>query len=488
MYKELENQLEFLEDKARNEFEDAQQKAREAKVKFNGLNRYQALVKNIVNANLVASAKSKRALAMLDDRDVKIEDRDENISELDQENQQKDAVIEQNEKQIDNIKTDLARREKAFKNLKHASAKERRAAEQALNEAREQSANQIASLQRENQEKMDKLKRESSAKIGQLEQEGKQATQKISQMESDLARKSREAEKLMAAMQAEKAGYEKAVGDMKARHADAVAKERARLEGAIRSAQMTAAQKAAAEKAMRDRLAAAEAEMNAKINGLAGDLEGAKRKLASAEKVYGDSINALQKSNQNLQKDLNASVNKLNAQRRLAQQIKQNLRAAGIDAEVDPKTGDVTISFGDEYFDTGSATLKPGMREIVKRTMPTYAKSLFENAEIARKLESVEIVGFASPTFQGRIVDPQSLEAGDRAAVNYNMDLSYRRAKSIFDFVTDRSKLTFEKQRDLLPLVKVSGRSYLTAGRGVASAGLDLKKHQIVVIRFTLRD
>ncbi|MBK7889900.1 MAG: hypothetical protein IPJ84_03355 [Bdellovibrionales bacterium] len=500
MYKELENQLTLLEDEAKSEYQDAAKRAREAKVKFNGLNRYQALVKNIVNANLVSSAKSKRQLAMLDDRDVKIEDREETIEDLDQESKQKDQVIEQNENKIAAINKDLDRKRKALKNLKNVSAKERRAAEESMRKAQQEADGKIAALEQENAEKLEaerkqhaakfgKLKSESTAKISELEQETKEAGQRISKMESDLANKSLQAERLMAAMQKEKAAYENQLASAKAKHAEAVAAEKAKLEGQIRAAQMTAAEKAAAEKAMRERLATAEAEMNAKLSGLSGDLEGAKRKLASAERVYGDSINALQKSNQTLQRDLNASVTKLNAQRRLAQQIKANLRAAGVDAAVDPKTGDVTISFGDEYFDTGSATLKPGMKEIVKRTMPIYAKSLFENAEIARKLESVEIVGFASPTFQGRVVDPQSLATTDRAAVNYNMDLSYRRARSIFDHVTDQRKMTFERQRDLLPLIKVSGRSYLAAERGPAATGQDnLKKHQIVVIRFTLRE
>ena len=230
---------------------------------------------------------------------------------------------------------------------------------------------------------------------------------------------------------------------------------------------------------------------------MSGNLEGTKQKLASVERQYGDSIGALQKTNQTLQRDLNASVNKLVAQRRLAAQLKSNLRAVGIDADVDPKTGDLTISFGDEYFDTGSATLKPGMVQVVRKMMPVYAKSLFENAEIARKLDTVEIVGFASPTFQGRVVDPQSMAAGDRAAVNYNMDLSYKRAKSIFDFAFDQKKIAFEKQKNLLPLVKVSGRSYLTADRAPASKGgndsdycanNNCQKHQIVVIRFTLKE
>lgn len=566
MYRDLENQLSMLEEQAEVEYEDAAQKARAARLKFNGLNKYQALIKNIVNANLVSSAKSKRQLTMLDDRDVRIEEKDVKIDELDEETKKQEKAIESNKRRIASIRTSLAERERSLKNLKNMTAQERKAAEQELRSARAEASSKISALESQNRDaseqltktqaeldrksrlasrlstdlkkskedfesqmqsaraeheakvaedrekyerqisaakmtaaqkaeaarqlkqKMEESEREMNSKIAELQGERDRTSQKLGKAESDLAAKTRETERLMVDLQRSSSENERKIADIKRAHEEAVAKERGRLEGQLRAAKMSAAEKAAAEAQMRERLAQAEKDMRDKVSSLSTEVEGAKRRLASAEQQYSDSVTNLQRTNQNLQRDLNASVTKLNAQRRLAQQIKANLRAAGIDAEVDPKTGEVTISFGDEYFDTGSAILKPGMIAIVRKTLPAYAKSLFENPEIAKKLESVEVVGFASPTFQGRVVDPQSLETRDRAAVNYNMDLSYRRAKSIFDYVTNRSKLTFEKQRDLLPLVKVSGRSYLSADRGIASGGSDLKKHQIVVIRFTLKE
>jgi outer membrane protein OmpA-like peptidoglycan-associated protein len=359
-------------------------------------------------------------------------------------------------------------------------------------------ASQKAAAAKDLESKLAASEREMNRKIASLESEQAATAKRLGQAESDLATKTREAERLMGDLQKTTGDYERRLSEARGEHEAAVARERSKLEGQLKAAKMSAAEKAKAEREMRGRLAQLEKEMNDKIAGLQGNLDGAKRRLAAAERQYGDSIGALQRTNQSLQRDLNASVNKLNAQRRLAQQIRSNLRAVGIDADVDPRTGDVTISFGDEYFDTGSATLKPGMVEVVRKTMPVYARSLFENTEIARKLDSVEIVGFASPTFQGRVIDPQSMASRDRAAVNFNMDLSYRRARSIFDYVFDPKKIVFDKQRDLLPLVKVSGRSYLSAERipagkaNIAEADycvkFNCKKHQIVVIRFTLRE
>jgi outer membrane protein OmpA-like peptidoglycan-associated protein len=375
-------------------------------------------------------------------------------------------------------------------------AKDRENYQKQIGAARATAA-QKAQAAKELKEKMAASEQEMNQKIAQLEGEQKAVSGKLGQAEAQLAAKSRETERLMGDLQKTKGEYEAKLAGIKGEHDAAVARERGKYEGQLKAANMTAAAKAAAAAGLQQRLAAAEQEMNEKVASLSGNLEGTKRKLASVERQYGDSIGALQKTNQTLQRDLNASVTKLGAQRRLAAQLKSNLRAVGIDADVDPKTGDLTISFGDEYFDTGSAVLKPGMVAAVRKMMPVYAKSLFENEEISRKLDTVEIVGFASPTFQGRVVDPQSMAAGDRAAVNYNMDLSYKRAKSIFDFAFDQKKIAFDKQKNLLPLVKVSGRSYLTADRAPAAKGgadsdycahKNCQKHQIVVIRFTLKE
>jgi outer membrane protein OmpA-like peptidoglycan-associated protein len=224
-------------------------------------------------------------------------------------------------------------------------------------------------------------------------------------------------------------------------------------------------------------------------------LDNAGKQLARA---HGD-MNSLQKNNQGLSADLASAQAKLNAQKELASQISKNFAAAGIDASVDGKTGDVVINFQGEYFDTGRADLKNGMKSILEKTFPIYAKSLMENPKIAKRIGSVEIVGFASPTFKGKSVDPSSLSAESREAVNYNMDLSYQRAKSIFEHVFDTNKMQFEDQRKLLPLVKVSGRSYLATdklpGRNTANTDgsdycsmFDCKKSQRVIIKFNLKE
>ena len=122
----------------------------------------------------------------------------------------------------------------------------------------------------------------------------------------------------------------------------------------------------------------------------------------------------MKKEKSKLSKDLKHAQEIANAKKKLIATIKKNLKKAGINAQVDAKTGDVIIEFGNEYFDTGKAALKPGMRNILEQFMPVYSKSLLDDKTTADKIESVEIIGFASPTYKGKYVDPISLQAQDR--------------------------------------------------------------------------
>jgi len=159
----------------------------------------------------------------------------------------------------------------------------------------------------------------------------------------------------------------------------------------------------------------------------------------------------------------------------------------------------VVLSFGKEYFETGRSDLKNGMKDTLNKFMPTYARSLFQDKKTAEKITGVEIIGFASPTYQGKYIDPASLSPGDKKAVEYNLDLSYYRAKSIFSYTFDKSKMSFPYQKKMLPKVKVTGRSFLAEslkGRDIASgisqkefcAQFNCKEAQKVIIKFNMNE
>ena len=175
---------------------------------------------------------------------------------------------------------------------------------------------------------------------------------------------------------------------------------------------------------------------------LQGELGGAKADLAQAAENLGKAEADLAATTDELQKALELAKDRQD----VAQRIKEDFERAGIKAEVDSGTGDVIIDFGKDYFDTDSHQLKPGMEQKIRKAMPVYANSLFSSETRIAEISAVEIIGFASPTYGGKPVNPQSLSAQNRRAVNYNLDLSYERARSIFHYAFDTNTLKFKYQ------------------------------------------
>jgi outer membrane protein OmpA-like peptidoglycan-associated protein len=180
------------------------------------------------------------------------------------------------------------------------------------------------------------------------------------------------------------------------------------------------------------------------------------------------------------------------ARQKLARKIQKSFKKAGVKLDVNKATGDVVLTFGKEYFSTGRHNLKKNMKKILKKFIPIYAKSLFKDKGIRKKISSVEIIGFASPTYNGKYIDPTSLDPKDRAAINYNLDLSYKRAKSIFNYMFHNDSLKYSYQKTLLSKVKVTGKSYFSEkARNVASdkscATKNCKESQRVIIKFNLK-
>lgn len=291
----------------------------------------------------------------------------------------------------------------------------------------------------------------------------------------------------------QKARFEKGMGDLRAEYEGNLAKERAAFEAGLAKERLSGAEREARQKAYAEKLAREKDEYNSKMQRLAGQL--AQTKQAIAEQ---DSANRrLSSANTGMERELAALREREEQRRTLAKKIEENFKRDGIDAQINAKTGEVTINFGEEYFETGKASMKDGMKKILEKAMPAYAKGILEDRKLAEKVASVEIVGFASPTFKGNYVNPKDLSDNARKAVDYNMDLSYQRAKSIFDYVFDPKKLKYSYQKQLLPLAKVTGQGYLRAEGAKETKQLsgeeycakyDCARAQKVVIKFHFKE
>lgn len=479
-YEELMSRLELLQEEQKQESESLRAAANENEKKAQALNKYQQMIRNIVNANMIGKARVKNRDTLLDTKDEVITEKSEQIGSLEQNLNQKKREVASRDQKIENLESNLDKRMKELR----ANFRQQKMTKQAFER-------QQAQLRKEAQERIEDLRRQNEKAQVEMEKVGRNLSEAQRKLQTTQEQVQEKAQALAAASQRQgqlqqelvqvQQGAAEQAAKMRADFAAQAARDRAAFEAQLGRERLTGAQKAARESQFR-----AEAERKARdLEGKISGLEGEKQQLAGRARA--------------LEGDLSRAMENLNAKKKLAQGIKDAFQRRGIKADVDPNSGDVLLSFGDQYFDTGKANLKPGMKKVLEKAVPVYAANLFDDPKIAKKIQSVEIIGFASPTFQGRFIDPKSLKPEDRAAIDYNLDLSYNRAKAIFNHVFDKDKMQFQHQRELLPIVKVTGRSFLAGDqqRGTASQTgsaeeycrvNDCSKQQRVIIKFNLKD
>ena len=474
-YDMLMKKLELLQDEQKEEKIKLRLQANENEKKEKAINQYQAIVRNIINANVLAKARIKNRDVLITKRDDTITEKNEEITGLEVDLQSKQKELQQGQAKIANLEENL---EDKLKELER-SYKSRKMSEKKFKEKqallRQETEDKIAALEERNEateQEVYKIGQQLKATNSQLTQTSNQ----LNQANNQLARVSTEKSELESELAASNQKFAAESGRIRGEYEAQKARDKASFDAALARERLSGNEKAAREAAFTAEANRKAKELNDKLGQLQGQYRAKEGELAG---VRGE----LAKAQENL-----------NARKKLAESIKGKFAKSGVRAEVDGKSGDVLLQFDGEYFDTGAARLKPGMKKVLERAMPSYAQSLFEDPKIADKIENVEIVGFASPTFKGKVIDPTKLSPAERDAVNFNLDLSYARARSIFDHVY--TKMNFGHKQRLLPLVKVTGRSFLSerdrtvAGEGFADAckKLDCAKKQTVIIKFKLKD
>lgn len=562
-YNQLMGQLDLLQEEANNEKQILEKKAKEHAIKEKALNKYQEMVKNIINANMISQSRIK-------EREVIIAEKDKDIKDKKTEIRRNKMLLYQRQQEIRELNTTLDEKKAVIdeNNFK-------------IEQAKEQLNKQIAALDKARQEQqlseksyqmqMEAIKQQSEEKITELAQKKSQVERQVQALNNDLenaSTKLSKAQKQIQSVEAEKAHLQKKIGETEAQYQTRLEnlkgnyeqklaateqegseklahlkgnyekqlgeqeaqfqKEKGELEGLYKK--RMGESEAGYQKRLGDlkgmyekRLGETEAGYKKRLGDLEGlyekqlgeteagykkrigDLEGQyKKQLGETEGQYKKRIGEVEKklgvanaSVENLSADLVRAKELEDVRKKIAQKIKDKFKNSGIALNMNEQTGEVSISFGDEYFDTSKADLKPGMKTVLRKFIPLYSKALFEDAKIAEKITSVDIVGFASPTYKGRYVDPQTLEKADRKAVEVNLDLSYGRAKSIFKYIFDLDEMQYENQKKLQSLVNVTGKSFLAEKvdkRTTASAlkvkdfckAYDCKKAQKVIIKFNV--
>lgn len=432
LYQNLLGKLDLLQEEAKSEKDKLREKALQNEQKEVALNQYQQLVRNMVNANVLAKSKIKQKedVIVLKNQEIKVSK--EEIGQLQNTVQDKETQIAQNEKAIAQAQIELETKQNQLKRAFQHQKITKKSYEQ----------------------QMAHIAKQKSEEISSLEQANKQALQQLNQKTGELTSLSGELEKTKSVL----------------------------------------GEKDQQNKALVGQLEKSRGEYQARLDGLKGQYAAEKSKDAGKAQALAGQINDLQGKMKVTEGQLNKALAEANARKNIASEIKAGFAKAGIKAEVDGDTGDVMLDFGDQYFDSGQANLKDGMVSVLKKAFPIYAASLYENPKVKLKPSAVEIVGYASPTYNGKLIDPTTLDPADRKAVDFNLDLSYSRAKSIFQFLFDKSKMSYPHQEEMLPLVKVTGRSFLADSknlRGISSQNrlefcerYDCKKAQRVIIKF----
>ncbi|RAU19357.1 chemotaxis protein MotB [Nitrincola tibetensis] len=127
----------------------------------------------------------------------------------------------------------------------------------------------------------------------------------------------------------------------------------------------------------------------------------------------------------------------------IIQSLQKTLAEKGINAEVDPQTGDISI-LDSVLFDSNSAELKPEGREFLSLFIPVYSNAIFSSDQVADQIQHVIIEGHTSST----------------GGWDYNMKLSLDRALSVSETI---SNLTFNGKEQFQTRMLVAGRGKLDA-------------------------
>lgn len=146
----------------------------------------------------------------------------------------------------------------------------------------------------------------------------------------------------------------------------------------------------------------------------------------------------------------------------IIQSLQKTLSETGINAEIDPTTGDISI-LDSVLFDPGESRLKPVGKSFLRKFVPVYSEVIFSDSSVEEQIQYVVVEGHTS-----------SLGRWD-----YNMALSLDRAQSVTQHI---SEMRFANQKNFLRKILVSGR-----GEVEADQERDAQKDRKVIFRFQFK-
>ncbi|MFQ5452538.1 MAG: hypothetical protein ACE5DQ_03185, partial [Candidatus Paceibacterota bacterium] len=163
--------------------------------------------------------------------------------------------------------------------------------------------------------------------------------------------------------------------------------------------------------------------------------------------------------------------------------------------EIDEKTGKVKLHFQESYFARGSHKLSEEMKSFLRIMIPKYAQGIYGNEDAAAHVESLKISGMASPIYGGVYIDIFDKSTETEKARKYNMELSNRRAKALYDFIFDEGEMgDYEFRGRLKADMGIAALGFRNAtpvkdklvGKPAKCIEYDCKQEQATVLEFRL--
>ncbi|MEK7357079.1 MAG: hypothetical protein AAB250_11565, partial [Bdellovibrionota bacterium] len=291
-YQELMDKLVLLQEEAKSDRDRLTKEAKENSQKATALNKYQQMIRNIMNANKVAKTRIATRDDIIVDKNVEIDTKNTEITTLESDVQTKKQQIEESQRKIAATEDALKAKQQALKSALKNNKITKKAYEAQMKQARDANESRLEQL-RENAAQQQKQLVATNAKLNELNQslnetQGQLATTQgeLQKTGQELARKGEEMRGLsdkLAQTEGEATGLKKAINDMKSGFASEKARDRAAFEGQLAKEKLSGSQRAAREAAFRDAAEKKAAAMGNKLGALEGQLKDTEGALAKAK-------------------------------------------------------------------------------------------------------------------------------------------------------------------------------------------------------------
>lgn len=134
------------------------------------------------------------------------------------------------------------------------------------------------------------------------------------------------------------------------------------------------------------------------------------------------------------------------------QALQEQFNSNGINAEINPETGDITL-LDSVLFDFNEKELKDEGKAFLDRFIPVYGGVIFSEEEISEEITRVIIEGHTSSD----------------GALGYNMQLSLGRANSVYQYINTMELSNYKP--DFLKKIQVAGRGPMDANYALSEDG-----------------